>query len=293
MKRTARPWILMTALIFALSGCAIGYQPSGFLGQGYSSRRVDENTWTITFRGNALNSLESVEAYAMRQCADVTLAAGYTYFTVLSHNVTPEIDPVAKGIQHVATIMIRGYRGSKPAGAFDANEVLRYQGRTQSLTTQEPAPSPPPNASQVVGPPQLKAGFRDLRWGDPPISGMQVWSRAENAVYLRRTSDELLIDGVPVEAITYEFIEGGLRLVLIDISERRVESLKDALGRRWGPPQKQGLSEGSAWLRWYSPNSGDDDTEAVIDVKQGSGTLLILSNYSWLARFKKSQKSGL
>jgi hypothetical protein len=285
MKRTVRTWILATVLILAFSGCAIGYQASNFLGQGYSSRSVDDNTWTVTFRGNALNSLESVEAYAMQQCADVTLAAGYSYFTVLSHNVTPEIDPVAKGIQHVATIMIRGYRGSKPAGALDAKEVLRYQGRNQNLT-------PPPSEAKPEPPPcGLKDGFRDLVWGATLDSTFTLVPGGDDEPEVRaysRVGDRLTIGTASISGVTYLFFQGRFFGVKAIAPSDQLSALTENLSKVWGA----GDSSGKGPIKWGCvPVGKESETRAAL-FSEAKGLVLYIVDGKTLGQIQKRKKSG-
>ena len=70
-----------------LAGCATAYQPDGVSG-GYADRLLSDNTALVSFRGNRFSTPETLHAYLLRRCADVTLQNGFNYF-VLVNNPPP------------------------------------------------------------------------------------------------------------------------------------------------------------------------------------------------------------
>ncbi len=73
---------LTLSLAILLYGCATPYKPYG-LGGDYKDIQLDSNTFTVSFRGNGLTSKETVEAYLLYRCAEITVNHGYDYFVVV------------------------------------------------------------------------------------------------------------------------------------------------------------------------------------------------------------------
>lgn len=73
-----------TALIvicFALVGCMTPYGKNGLMG-GYTDMALNEDTYHVTFNGNAFTSSDTVQGYALRHSAELTLEKGYKYFLI-------------------------------------------------------------------------------------------------------------------------------------------------------------------------------------------------------------------
>jgi len=77
MKNTTK--VLMLFLI--LFGCATPYQKVGLSG-GYSDTRLQENVFTINFRGNGYTSRERSSDFALLRCAELTIKNGFKFFAV-------------------------------------------------------------------------------------------------------------------------------------------------------------------------------------------------------------------
>lgn len=100
MINSPRMPVLLAALALALVACAQAtpYQPesaSAAVSGGYSDERIGEDTYRVSFHGNSLTSRETVEAYLLYRAAELTLAEGGTWFTILDreteHRVTREV----------------------------------------------------------------------------------------------------------------------------------------------------------------------------------------------------------
>lgn len=72
---------LMLAFSVLLIGCATPYKRNGLAG-GFSETRLQENIFTVCFRGNGYCSQERAQDFAMLRCAEVTLEYGYKYFAL-------------------------------------------------------------------------------------------------------------------------------------------------------------------------------------------------------------------
>lgn len=72
---------LMTSVLFLIS-CATAYQKQGMTG-GFSETQLSENTWKVHFNGNGYTSQERTDDFTLLRCAELTLATGYSYFSLV------------------------------------------------------------------------------------------------------------------------------------------------------------------------------------------------------------------
>jgi len=78
-------------ICFFLCGCVTTYTPvSKSLLGGYSDMKIQDDIFSISFRGNAYTSMERAGAFTLLRCAEVTLENGYNYFTILSGGTNAE-----------------------------------------------------------------------------------------------------------------------------------------------------------------------------------------------------------
>ncbi len=73
--------LTLFALTILVVGCATPYQHTGFTG-GFSETQLQENVFTVYFRGNAYTSRERCSDFALLRCAELTLDKGFKYFAV-------------------------------------------------------------------------------------------------------------------------------------------------------------------------------------------------------------------
>ena len=73
---------LSISLLALLSACASAYQREGPSG-GYSDTQLAPNVFRVSFRGNGYTSPDRADELALLRSADVTLANGFTHFTVV------------------------------------------------------------------------------------------------------------------------------------------------------------------------------------------------------------------
>jgi hypothetical protein len=78
MKTT--PVLIFVALL--LFGCATPYQQTGLTG-GFSETQLDENVWTVTFKGNGYTNRERATDFNLLRCAELCLEKGYKYFVIV------------------------------------------------------------------------------------------------------------------------------------------------------------------------------------------------------------------
>jgi hypothetical protein len=132
-----RRFVLVLAALLA-SACQTAYQPSG-LGGGFSESRVDENTWRVSFRGNALTSPDRVEQYLLYRCAEITVQNGFDWFIFVDRGTAARYTPPSgSGVtampgyrKYRSSAEIRVFKGQKPVenlDAHDAREVMKFLG---------------------------------------------------------------------------------------------------------------------------------------------------------------------
>ncbi len=74
--------VVILSMIVLVIGCAVTYHPSNGSG-GFSEKRLNENTFEVTFEGNQHNSLDEVRTYLTFRCAELTLEQGLTHFLIV------------------------------------------------------------------------------------------------------------------------------------------------------------------------------------------------------------------
>jgi len=77
MKNTIK--VLLVFLI--LTGCATPYQKVGLSG-GYSDTRLQDNVFTVNFRGNGYTSRERSSDFALLRCAELAIKNGFNFFAI-------------------------------------------------------------------------------------------------------------------------------------------------------------------------------------------------------------------
>ena len=133
--------ILTTGLAaLLLAGCSTSYHQKGFLGDGYSDYRVNQDKFAVTFRGNEYTDSEDVRRFALTRAAELTLQNGFRYFKILSEKdisrqaveistteqnesvVQRKVKKQAPGID----LMIHCFDQEPEGDAIEAREFLSY-----------------------------------------------------------------------------------------------------------------------------------------------------------------------
>lgn len=112
--------ILAILLAFGfLVGCSTSYKPEGLTG-GYADMALNQDTYQVSFRGNAYTSSDQVQTFLLRRCAELTIKNGYRYFVILDSNVnvntsyyqTPATVQTSTYGYYQGNVMGDGYYGS-------------------------------------------------------------------------------------------------------------------------------------------------------------------------------------
>jgi hypothetical protein len=126
------------AAIFLLAGCLgpTPYQVKQFNG-GYQERATGPNQWFVEFFGNGYTTRETVFAYWMHRCAELTQQKGFDYYVVVARapaaGAAVEID-----IRHAAgeapgeappTVRVKGATGYTPIFVPSGGGVTTWSAR--------------------------------------------------------------------------------------------------------------------------------------------------------------------
>lgn len=74
--------LIVTLFLF---GCATPYGPRGLTG-GFKDRKIDDNTYIVSFFGNGKTPEQKVWNYWMYRCAELTLEKGYQVYALEPSN---------------------------------------------------------------------------------------------------------------------------------------------------------------------------------------------------------------
>lgn len=69
------------SFMLALAGCVTPYQRTGFTG-GFSETRLQENVFSVYFRGNGYTSRERSTDFALLRGAELTMEYGFKFFII-------------------------------------------------------------------------------------------------------------------------------------------------------------------------------------------------------------------
>jgi hypothetical protein len=117
------PWVVLTKLALAtgaivlFGACATPYQARSFSG-GYQEREAGPNRWYVEFFGNGHTTRDTVSAYWLYRCAELTRQKGFDYFVVVAKK--PEAGARLEDLD------IEFRRAAGESG--DGREILRARG---------------------------------------------------------------------------------------------------------------------------------------------------------------------
>ncbi len=146
--RTITLSTIVAACILGLGACATPYQEMGLTG-GVTATQLTADTFQIVANGNGYTSTATIERYALRKAAEVTVANGYDLFVITSAADQGRVSGVVSNSQSngaggystgVATpiytpgqrMMVKMFKGPMPTretaspNLYDARELLSY-----------------------------------------------------------------------------------------------------------------------------------------------------------------------
>jgi hypothetical protein len=142
-KRTVGTTVGLLAIVTALlAGCATvtPYQPRAFSG-GYQERLVGPNRWYVEFFGNGHTTRETVTAYWLYRCAEVTQEKGFDYFVFIAK--TPPPGAAAEPTEETETkVLARGGGGYVPIYTFVPGQTITTWSARGVIELRKGEPSP-------------------------------------------------------------------------------------------------------------------------------------------------------
>ena len=132
-------------------------------------------------------------------------------------------------------------------------------------------------------------GFRDVRWGDSPHAEMIVVHQDAEEKLCSRRGDELMLDGAPLNSITYSFHRDRLQAVMIDMPLGSGDRVLKGRSEGWGTPRQPDLSHPRYF--WLDLLAGMDATQAVLERNPAAAksSLIVSSKYIKEIRDRESQ----
>ena len=86
--------ILYVFLILNMTSCSIPFMEDqdygGFMSGGYSNRRINGNTYAVSFSANRYTDPRIIRSYLLYRAAELTMQNGFQYFVVSSSNFNCE-----------------------------------------------------------------------------------------------------------------------------------------------------------------------------------------------------------
>lgn len=70
--------------MIALTGCATGYKPQGFMSGGFEETELEPGYFRVTFKGNDSTSKERAADFALLRASDLMMQKGCSAFKVVS-----------------------------------------------------------------------------------------------------------------------------------------------------------------------------------------------------------------
>ncbi|MFI5180676.1 MAG: hypothetical protein ACHQPI_04735 [Thermoanaerobaculia bacterium] len=94
----------------------------------------------------------------------------------------------------------------------------------------------------------LRAGFRDMKWGESPRPGMQILEESGEDRFYTITGDDLEFGGTALNRIIYKYYQNRLSEVQLEIPPASVEPVFRHLSSEWGKPaQPNRFIEDFSW----------------------------------------------
>ena len=132
--------VLLLISILLLAGCATPYQQSGLLG-GFNEIRLSDNSFRVTFNGNAHTPSDKASNYCLLRCAELCLENGYKHFVLISENTHIE-NSTYSSPTYARTTHIGNYRYTRVYGGqtysqnvpTSTNEMLCFEEKPEGYS---------------------------------------------------------------------------------------------------------------------------------------------------------------
>jgi hypothetical protein len=135
----------------------------------------------------------------------------------------------------------------------------------------------------------MKAGFRELKWGDHPQKDMETLEEQGEEKLCRLSGEDLTWSGLPVDSILYQFWGDRFSDVTLAIPTASADRILKDLNDGWGRPEQP--NKFIEDFIWRNKATGPEATEALFSRNPNTrgATLTISSTY---IRAKKALAKG-
>jgi hypothetical protein len=120
--------ICLVVASLILSACATAYQPKDTLTGGFTETQLSPDAYRIVFHGNSSTSKERAQDFALLRAAELSLAAGYPFFTIQdSDNVINRSTSDGLTIGMPRTEILVQFQSSKQIGSvtYDSTFLIK------------------------------------------------------------------------------------------------------------------------------------------------------------------------
>lgn len=139
----------------AVSACATStpYAPTSNQSRyGFNETQIEANRWAVSFSGNSLTDLKTVETYLLYRAAELTRNSGYDYFVIVDRKVDQDTDYRGTNMNRYAFNPAFSYQFYHPRFGwryyydpfFDdvtLREVTKYEAIAEIVMGQGPKPA--------------------------------------------------------------------------------------------------------------------------------------------------------
>ncbi len=77
-----KQWIIVSLMALTLASCSSEYQQSNALGNGYSDKKIADDSYLVTYKGNQLTAKSKANDFLMLHAAELAVQNGYKYFSL-------------------------------------------------------------------------------------------------------------------------------------------------------------------------------------------------------------------
>ncbi|MGF1457217.1 MAG: hypothetical protein ACFB6R_17800 [Alphaproteobacteria bacterium] len=139
------------ALALAACATATPYQPANNRGEGFAEFQLESNKFRVTFSGNTLTPLPTVENYLLYRAAEVTVNKGFDHFIVLEDkseamSTFRSFGTVIGGAEGRFFYGTRGFGGGFGTTTATTRERREYMAQAIIETGTGPKPADNPSA---------------------------------------------------------------------------------------------------------------------------------------------------
>jgi hypothetical protein len=125
----------------------------------------------------------------------------------------------------------------------------------------------------------LRAGFREMRWGEAPRPGMALLEETGDDRFFTLPGENLDIAGAPLDRIIYKYWQNRLAEVQIEIPPASVDPVFRQVSSEWGKPDRPNRFIDD--YNWQNDKQGIEGTSAFLSRNPNTraAILLIQSRY--------------